>query len=430
MKFINAALLVIAAPFASTQAQVPLNEAADALIEVKIGAVDAITYNATTKKVTITTINDIPATADATPAETMAQSISNSLHASAPVVFLTLHDEVGADWGTKFEDPLDASCVVSGADAVATIGATSTGNDIPMYTVANVGSTMSMFDQLSFLQTNDLRHFFGDIDAVGGAHDVLDTQSCGQQAMTKDADGVIDMCITSVSTIGGIAPATWDGYLGGATDGYHVMEQNCQRVTFISAADGEVASVEVKPVAHIAHLTMSAELKYYPELLINLCSSEDVNLGEQVCVNVDVFGLPDSYFWTCRTGDTEGIMSITTAGDSESGTGDCDGNFHVNLHGSAGTSVLTDDCSINDITGGMAADSTCDARTLFYQPQNSQTSSPQAASTLNSKDFRFRTSLIVRLPSTFDANLDAANSESLLVTVTFDDAAWTQTQSS
>ena len=439
MKFINAALLALIAPLASA-AQTPLNNAADALIAVSVGTVaETMTYDSAAQRMSLNTGND-ESTADAAGAAALAAAVGGTLTVTAPKIILTLHGSLtDGTWGEHFEDPISAVCVITGENTVAAITLGS-GADVGVYGTTTSVNDVTTFDELEFLQDNDLRGFFGGIDGqTTGGDDFNLVSTCGQQAITATTDGRINLCITTVTTLedsagnAGTEITTYEDFLDGDGDGYHFMEQNCMELTFTESIDGIDFDLEVNPIAHET-TTVSTSITHTPQLKVTLCQDGggDVNLGESFCLNADVYGLPTMYWWTCHRTEAAGIMSIATGQDSATNEGHCEDNFHVEIAGSDSPNdaiVSGGKCSINAALAGAGDVSTCDARTLYYQPsQAAATGGTEAAdSSLNGELFRFRVSLIVRLPTVLDHPL--VEDEGIDVNVKFDAGAWTTTVS-
>lgn len=439
MKIINAALLALAAPLASAGVT-PLNDGADALIAVSVGAVGpTMTYTPSTNKMSLDT-GGSNSTANAAGAAALAAAVGSTLTVSAPKIILTLHGslDVGT-WGEHFEDPATAECVITDKNTIAAIGETD-GSDVDVYGSTTTSGDITTFDELMFLQDNDLRGFFGSLDDKTTAGDDFDlVTTCSQRAITATTDGRINLCITAVTTLDdstgsghtGTEISTYEDFLGGDGDGYHFMEQNCMELTFTESIDGIDFELEVSPVDHTV-IEVSTEIVHTPQLKVTLCTTEsaDVNLGESFCLNADVYGLPEMYWWTCHRTEAAGMMSIAD-GDSKTGESHCDNNFHVEVSGSDSNEAIVagGECSINAALAGAGEDSTCDARTLYYQPSQTAASGGTAAATatLNDEAFRFRVSLIVRLPVVLDHAL--SGDEGIDVNVVFDAGAWTTTAS-
>ena len=439
MKFVKFSLFALAAPFASA-APTPLNDAADALIAVSVGTVaDPMTYDSATQRMSLNTGID-ESTADAAGAAALAAAVGGTLSVTAPKIILTLHDSLSdGTWGEHFEDPISAVCVITGENNLNAI-TLEDGSDVGVYGTTTSELDVTTFDELEFLQSNDLRGFFGGIDAQTTSLDDFNLVStCGQQAITATTDGRINLCITTVTTLEdsagntGTEITTYEDFLTGDNDGYHFMEQNCMELTFTQSIDGIDFDLEVNPIAHET-LEVSTSITHTPQLKVTLCQAGggDVNLGESFCLNADVYGLPTMYWWTCHRTEAPGIMSIATGQDSATNEGHCEDNFHVEI---AGSDSLTDaivsggECSINAALAGAGDVSTCDARTLYYQPSQAAAigGTEAAASSLNDELFRFRVSLIVRLPTVLDHPLVVG--EGIDVNVKFDAGAWTTTES-
>jgi len=450
MKFINAALFALAAHLASAvdppteppNAQKPINPTGDDMITVSIDQAESLTSTYTSYNDKLDFDNQGGGgplvTFSSSRLQNMMGQIDETFQVDQPNVFVTIHNmnepalKDGAEWGTGYQDPtaVTVKCHM-GTNGRLAMHTNSEG--LKIAGAQHISSSESTIQPLQFLETEgELKRFFG-IDEQ--ATDIL-VDVCGAEKRTSVGIAAkTRVCLTAVAHV--ITPNV-EAYPNvqkwldiEVADGiYRVIEQTCFEVDVNYDMVLGTARIIAKPREH-ATVKITGEISITPELHLNFCEGHHVdaststvpqlNWGETVCMRLDVYGIPDSIQWACRSGEgpyaTDSFIQIKSKPSPEEQM--CKDSLRVVLsQGEHSTSP----CTVNEMAYSADLEvlaTTCYARTLYYYALMSETTAPalEMSGTTESSTgntHAFGGIVLVRLP----AREIAADSSSVEITLT------------